>query len=518
MWHRYMMLKFGVLQYISLQIYHDPEHLIHLFEDIHFMLFFVMLTFLFQACILVIATLRAEEFYMRTEKLLGSAPPLEKTSPADAAAAPAVAQMLATYKAARAQCCTRVCICPRMLWGYREAEAKEELVYSLLRMRFVFPAKVEPGAHPLPPEFDFSTYLRHRCCHEVSHTLHVSPNTWGAIILFLGGILYVPVLEEKYAHIDITVEYVVGLGWALWLYCFAIRAKLGHVLYMLTPPHPLLDGPPKVFDAESAEARLLTGKPDAPPFEALSPTKDGSKHERLFWRGRNGPGHLLFLMRLQMLLTAIILAVMYTWLNAKPEDTYFLLLGMLPVLDVMITSPKSILSLIVMTTSVEMFKSKHKHDIHETLTEVRQLLSLDPPNHTSGTPVPSSLLPALLAPCLSSPLRAARSSPTLADEDGEDIEDAQDAPHPPGAGQARPEAAGHGQEGQAGRGQAKEEGHRPSGGGRAAGGLRALRQGQERIDRQGGARAGDEIPRPGPIRLGPRHALCSDGPLGRRLD
>ncbi|MEC8039060.1 MAG: hypothetical protein VX152_12330, partial [Pseudomonadota bacterium] len=36
------------LEWISLQIYHDPEHLIHLFEDIHFMLFFVMLTFLFQ--------------------------------------------------------------------------------------------------------------------------------------------------------------------------------------------------------------------------------------------------------------------------------------------------------------------------------------------------------------------------------------------------------------------------------------------------------------------------------------
>jgi len=235
--YAYFMLRLGVLEWISLQIYHDPEHLIHLFEDIHFMLFFVMLTFLFQACILVLATLRAEEFFSRTEKLLASAPALEKAAPADAAAAPAVSQLLATYRLARAHCCSRICICPRLLWGYRESEAKEELTYSLLRSRSIFPARMEPGRTALPTDFDFSCYLRLRCVHEVAHTLHVSPATWSVIILFLGCILYLPVLEAQYAHVQITVHYVVGLGWGIWLYCFAIRAKMGHVMYMLTPPH-----------------------------------------------------------------------------------------------------------------------------------------------------------------------------------------------------------------------------------------------------------------------------------------
>merc|ERR1719502_739838 len=85
----YFMIKGGLIEWASLTIYHDPEHLLHLFEDIHFMLFFVMLVFLFQACILVLATLRAEEFFLRTEKLLASSPSLEgKVAPADAAAAP----------------------------------------------------------------------------------------------------------------------------------------------------------------------------------------------------------------------------------------------------------------------------------------------------------------------------------------------------------------------------------------------------------------------------------------------
>merc|ERR1719502_1057571 len=84
----YFMIKGGLIEWASLTIYHDPEHLLHLFEDIHFMLFFVMLVFLFQACILVLATLRAEEFFLRTEKLLATAPVLDKALPADAAAAP----------------------------------------------------------------------------------------------------------------------------------------------------------------------------------------------------------------------------------------------------------------------------------------------------------------------------------------------------------------------------------------------------------------------------------------------
>jgi len=367
--YTYFMLKFGVLEWISLQIYHDPEHLIHLFEDIHFMLFFVMLVFLAEACILIIATLRAEEFFERTEQMLMGAPVLEKASPAEAAAAPAVSQMLATYKAARSNCCNRICICPRMLWGYREAEAKEELTYSLIRSRFVFPPRAEPGKTPLPTDFAFSTYLRHRMVHEVAHCLHVSPATWTCIIVFLSLILYLPVLEHNYAHYDITVHWVVGLGWSLWLYSFAIRAKLGHVMYMLTPPHALLEGPPRAFDEEAPTVALLAQKTEAPPYESLAPTKNGSKHERLFWRGRDGPGHLLFLMRLQMLAAAIILAVIYTWLDSNPHDTYFLLLGLLPVLDVMLTSPKSILPMIVMSTSCELMKKQAP--VAETLTEMK---------------------------------------------------------------------------------------------------------------------------------------------------
>jgi len=363
----YFCLKFGVIEYFSLLIYHDPEHLLHLFEDIHFMLFFVMLVFLGEAVILIFATLSSEETFMRTERLIASYPTL--ASYPDGAAAPAVAQLLATYKAAREHCCMRLCICPRLIWSYREAEAREELSYALIRSRFISPPNAKPGASALPADFDFSCYLRNRMAHEVAHSLHVSPMTWIAVIFLLSAILYLPVLEEQYYHLSLSVYSVVGLGWALWLYSASIRCKLGHIMYMLTPPHALLDGPPAAFDEEAPTAALLAAKTSAPPYELLAPTKSGSKQERLFWRGRAGPGHLLFLLRLQMLATAICLAVLYTWLTKNPHDVYMLLLGFLPVLDVMITSPKVILPSMVITTSIEMMSKQGP--IKETLNEMR---------------------------------------------------------------------------------------------------------------------------------------------------
>jgi len=74
-------------------------------------------------------------------------------------------------------------------------------------------------------------------------------------------------------------------------------------------------------------------------------------------------------MRIQMLLTSIVLAVIYSWAVSSPDDMNALLLAIFPVLDVMITSPKSLLPMFVMTTSCEMMKKKAV--IEDTLQEMR---------------------------------------------------------------------------------------------------------------------------------------------------
>jgi len=101
----------------------------------------------------------------------------------------------------------------------------------------------------------------------------------------------------------------------------------------------------------------------------LLPTKTANKHERLFWRGREGHEFMLMLFRLQMLFAALCLAINFSWLKASPQDLYFVLFAIYPVLMVMISFPKVGLPLLVISTSIEQMKKYG--DVETTLTEMK---------------------------------------------------------------------------------------------------------------------------------------------------
>ena len=251
--YAYFMLRLGVLGWVSMLVYGDDEHLIHLFEDIHFMLFFVMILFLIEAVILVLASLKSESYWMRVEGLISG---FRREGESRASFAPVVAQLLVTYKAGKADCCRRFCL-PRLLWSYREAEAREELRYALIRDRFIAPAAGAVAQATLPADFEFSGYLRREMAHMVAHALHVSTGTWLVVILYLMLIIEVPIALQRYGHMEVNVFHVIGLGWALWLLCCLFQAKLDSIADSLTPRHPLLKGPPRSVDEEAPTQTLL---------------------------------------------------------------------------------------------------------------------------------------------------------------------------------------------------------------------------------------------------------------------
>jgi len=362
--YAYFMLRLGVLSWLSVLVYGDSEHLIHLFEDIHFMLFFVMILFLVEAVILVKASLKAESHWMRVEALISE---YRREGDSQASFAPLVAQLLVTYKAGKAD--ER----PRLLWSYREAEAREELRYALIRDRFITPAGGPVAQASLPPDFEFSGYLRREMSRTVASTLHVTTATWLVVIAYLFVIIECPIALMKFGQIGVNVSHVIGLGWGLWLLCYLFQAKLDSIVELLTPRHPLLKGPPHSMDEEAPTQRLLQHA-DGAPFEELRPLEHCSKHEQLFWRGRDGPKFLLFLMRILMLLSAVSIALIWTWLTTKPEDTYLLLLGILPVLDVVISAPQYYLPAAVLASSVEQLKKAAS--IQETIQEMKTEKSL----------------------------------------------------------------------------------------------------------------------------------------------
>lgn len=370
--YAYFMLRLGVLGWISTMVYGDDEHLVHLFEDIHFMLFFVMILFLIEACILVVASLKCEKYWISVENLISS----NRSRPADKEAAPpsyapVAAQLAYTYKAGRKDCCRRFCF-PRIVWSYREAEAREELRYALLRDRFITPPSSGAVAQAgLPTDFDFSSYLRRQCAHLVAHSLHVSVNTWLVVIAYLSLIIEVPTLETKYHLGEVGVMHVIGLGWALWLLCCLFQAKLDAILDSLTPRHPLLKPSPRSrsHDEEAPTSALLSPADALAPYELRKAKPKASKHEQLFWMGRKGPALLVFLMRILMLLSAVSVAVIWTWLTTHPEDTYLLLIGLLPVLDVVVCAPQYYLPAVVLSTSIEMMKKQSA--ITDTTNEMK---------------------------------------------------------------------------------------------------------------------------------------------------
>jgi hypothetical protein len=59
--YAFFMLQTGVISAVSILVYGDSEHMLHLFEGIHFLLFFVMVIFLLQAFALVRALMAVEQ-------------------------------------------------------------------------------------------------------------------------------------------------------------------------------------------------------------------------------------------------------------------------------------------------------------------------------------------------------------------------------------------------------------------------------------------------------------------------
>ena len=342
--YAFFMLQTGLLTVVSQKVYGESEHLLHLFETVHFSLFFVMVIFLFQAFILLRTLISVEDVWLETEAVIRQY---------NRGPQPAIAQLLVTYKAARHSCWRRCCLRP--LWSYRVHEAKQDLRYALLRERFVAPVKLAKGDLVLETDFEFCSYLRRRGVALVSKVLHVEPRTWIALLLFLGVVFETPVVMDHYGLPQPSAEAVALLGWAVWLVCALVQAKVNWINDQLLSRHVLLRGPPKEDDEEAPTA-LLVEPPSNPPYESRAMRPSESRHEQLFWGGGRGPGRLVFVVRTLLLVSAVMLAIIFEWMTNNPADMPILLVALYPVLDVILGSPRRLLPSIVMATSVEQMK------------------------------------------------------------------------------------------------------------------------------------------------------------------
>jgi hypothetical protein len=153
--YTYFLLRTGILEHFSMQLYGEEMRLVELFEDLHFLLFFVMLAFLAEALILLSATHRAETGWRHTQedmmwhlKLSGA-----KADEPGATSQPVLEYLAATMEKHAAACGPMT----RLVWSYRVDEGRASAIYALARDRFIHEPKASGGlVMALPADFDLS--------------------------------------------------------------------------------------------------------------------------------------------------------------------------------------------------------------------------------------------------------------------------------------------------------------------------------------------------------------------------
>jgi len=240
--YTYFMLQTGVLPEISTWVYHDESELVEQFESVHFTLFFVMVTFLVQAYMLLGAAMRAERRYSEIEEFISK-------GGHDFHAQKCVDAMLVAKRDAESSRFGPFDFVARGELG----RARFALEYALLRQRFILHPRL-PNEEPLPRDFNFGVYQRTLLSETVSHLLHVTELTWVFVVLTIFVALELPVACKQFGaavvarvlHVHVTPPDFTHVGWLVGfsaLLCVGIAvldAKLAHILRMVTPPHPLL--------------------------------------------------------------------------------------------------------------------------------------------------------------------------------------------------------------------------------------------------------------------------------------
>ena len=269
----FVMIQGGVLPAISTFAFGDHHHLVHLFEVLHFMLFFILLGFLFLVLWLLFALAHIEKehksfetglaFYRgvagtrgRTMKsalgLEGKIDP-EATNLELSTGAEMVESALLTLNSEVHQRSyfgkLRGYMDPCDSAAWELLHAQRLVAYQRLRHRFIMsPASF--GRESLPADFDFSDYLLKCVQHQLADIITLGPDVWlcwmafGVIICEVGALA--TELEEKYGRSGLAQGLLISAGWVLFIQACLVEQHYTWVSEQLSP----------VQSVESAQAEV----------------------------------------------------------------------------------------------------------------------------------------------------------------------------------------------------------------------------------------------------------------------
>lgn len=269
----FTIIETGLLQYLSQIVFNNAEHLVHMFESLHFLLFSVMLCYLISVMFTVYRYKKYTHELHLAEVLVSSkkgVPVLLKGS-----------QILRNPHS----------VCKNL----DKKRFRETLRYLKIRERFILTRLVDPNswfAEEMDETFDFSEYLCANLAALIEALIHI-PIASYSVVVALFVLKYIAQLLGANA-IQYSIFYMAG-GPVVLGVCFLIERHLVGIVHQLTSVLPALattTTKKKMFavpeDEEIREVQWFNDQIKDPPYvkgiNQGDPYEMATAHGDLFWR------------------------------------------------------------------------------------------------------------------------------------------------------------------------------------------------------------------------------------------
>ena len=258
----FVMIQGGLLPAISTYAFGDPHHLVHMFEVLHYMLFFVLLGFLFFVLWLLFALAQVEKeqrsfeaglaFYRsvagsggRTLQsalgLNGKSDPkvveLElATSAAIVESALETAEQEVDQRNRLGRLRGTMDPCDDAAWELLHTQRL--VAYQRLRHRFIM-APSSFGRESLPSDFDFSAYLLKCVQNQLADIITLGPDVWRrwmGLVFFICEVgALATELEQEYGCNGLAQLLLISAGWVLLFQACIVQQHYHWVTEQLYP-------------------------------------------------------------------------------------------------------------------------------------------------------------------------------------------------------------------------------------------------------------------------------------------
>jgi len=261
----FILVQYKLLQRISELVFHEEEHLVHMFEAIHFSLFFVLVMFLFLALWLLLSAAETAEMWRMYREFIRNFEKVETVTEKKKAWLLSVNQDKSYVDFGRNACEVELqrtlksveleeekaakgcpsCFGPvakllakhyhksnpfkMTMWDV--VAARERARFQRMRHAFLLRPLDPKKEHELPPQdFEFATYLLEAIKAFFEHVMHLGVSAWIQVAFVMFIIFEVAAF---FGHVGFYILFI--CGWLLWVVGNMVQQHFEWVVMELMP-------------------------------------------------------------------------------------------------------------------------------------------------------------------------------------------------------------------------------------------------------------------------------------------